>query len=65
MLEWKLLGEEVGPADLVMVNIPTGTTYREDAKLLVNAVWPCLAGVNTQLEPDTSNLHLACSNAVC
>lgn len=51
----KLLGEEVGPADLVMVNIPTGTTYREEAKLLVNAVWPYLAGVNTQLEPDTSN----------
>lgn len=51
----ELLGEEIGPADLVVVDIPKGASYRDEAKLLVDAVWPHLAGVNIQLEPDTSN----------
>ena len=53
----ELLGEEVGPAELVLVEIPPETSYRDEAKLLVEAVWPYLAGVNTQLEPDTSNCN--------
>jgi dihydrofolate synthase/folylpolyglutamate synthase len=49
------LEESIGPAELVLVDIPTGTSFRDESKLLVNAIWPYLDVVNAQLEPDTSN----------
>ena len=52
------LEESIGPAELVLVDIPTGTSFRDESKLLVNAIWPYLDVVNAQLEPDTSNCVL-------
>jgi dihydrofolate synthase/folylpolyglutamate synthase len=49
------LGESFGPSELVLVKIPEGTSFRDESKLLVNAIWPHLDVVNAQLEPDTSN----------
>ncbi len=49
------LEESIGPAELVLVDIPTGTSFRDESKLLVNAIWPYLNVVNAQLKPDTSN----------